>query len=208
MSTTNRAARSNMACIGGALSGCAKRGELSGKEGNVNAEGTRNQSGELWFHHHLSFGCPRYLPGEPTTIRAVTANVSIPSVGDLSGRRILIEDIYPLVDGGRFAVKRIVGEAVDVWADIFREGHAILASELLWRLEAADRWSRVPMRLESNDRWTGTFTPDKVGRHVYAIEAWTDVFATWRRDFLVKRDAGLDLSVEREEGRKLLASLK
>jgi starch synthase (maltosyl-transferring) len=134
----------------------------------------------------------------------VTANVSIPSVGDLTGHRICIEGIYPLVDGGRFPVKRIVNEPVEVWADIFRDGHAVLAAELLWRLEAADRWTRVPMRLDSNDRWTASFTPEKVGRYVYAIETWTDVFATWRRDFLAKREAGLDVNAERGEGRRLL----
>jgi starch synthase (maltosyl-transferring) len=138
----------------------------------------------------------------------VTANVSIPSVGDLSGRRIYVEDIYPLVDAGRFPVKRIVDEPVDVWADIFRDGHAVLAAELLWRLEGADRWLRVPMRLEDNDRWSASFTPTKVGRYLYAIEAWTDVFATWRRDFLAKRDAGLNGTLEIEEGRRLLAGLK
>jgi starch synthase (maltosyl-transferring) len=139
---------------------------------------------------------------------SVTANVSIPSVGDLSGRRIHIEDIYPLVDAGRFPVKRIVDEPIEVWADIFRDGHVVLAADLLWRLEGADRWLRVPMRLHGNDRWNASFTPTKVGRYFYAIEAWTDVFATWRRDFLAKRDAGLNVTLEIEEGRRLLAGLK
>jgi starch synthase (maltosyl-transferring) len=134
--------------------------------------------------------------------------VSIPSVGDLSGRRIYIEDIYPLVDAGRFPVKRIVDEPIEVWADIVRDGHVVLAAELLWRLEGADRWLRVPMRLHDNDRWNASFTPAKVGRYFYAIEAWTDVFATWRRDFLAKRDAGLNVTSEIEEGRRLLAGLK
>jgi starch synthase (maltosyl-transferring) len=132
----------------------------------------------------------------------------MPSVGDLSGRRIYIEDIYPLIDGGRFAVKRIVNEPVEVWADIFRDGHVVLAADLLWRPESAERWVRVPMQLRENDRWTATFTPARVGRHLYAIEAWTDMFATWRRDFLAKREAGLDVAVELEEGRMLLGRLR
>ena len=53
----------------------------------------------------------------------MTANASIRSVGDLSRHRIYIEDVYPLVDGGRFPVKRTIGEEVEVWADIFRDGH-------------------------------------------------------------------------------------
>jgi starch synthase (maltosyl-transferring) len=138
----------------------------------------------------------------------VTANVSIPSVGDVSGRRLYIEDVYPLVDGGRFPVKRIIGEAVDVWADIFRDGHAVLAAELLWRPEASDKWARTPMRQQENDRWMASFTPPSPGRYLYAIEAWTDVFATWRRDFLLKRQAGMDVKLEIEEGRNLLAVLK
>jgi starch synthase (maltosyl-transferring) len=141
-------------------------------------------------------------------IQIVTANVSIRSVGDLSGQRIYIEDVYPVVDAGRFPVKRVVGEEVDVWVDIVRDGHAVLAAELLWRREGADKWFRVPMALHQNDRWTASFTPTEVGRYVYAVEAWTDVFATWRRDFLAKRDAGMDVALEIEEGRKLLTELK
>jgi len=132
----------------------------------------------------------------------------MPAVGDLSGRRIYIEDIYPRVDGGRFPVKRIVNEPVDVWVDIFRDGHVVLAADLLWRPEAAQRWVRIPMQLRENDRWTATFTPTRVGRHVFAIEAWMDVFATWRRDFLAKRAAGLDVSIDLEEGRRLVTRVR
>ncbi len=138
----------------------------------------------------------------------MTANPSIRSVGDLSKHRIYIEDVYPVVDGGRFPVKRIVGEEVDVWADIFRDGHVVLAAELLWRREGTDKWLRVPMALHDNDRWRASFSPAKAGRYVYAIEAWTDVFASWRRDFLAKRAAGMDIGLEIEEGRNLLADLR
>ena len=138
----------------------------------------------------------------------MTANVSISSVSDLSGRRIYIEDVYPSVDGGRFAVKRIAGESVEVWADIFRDGHSVLAADLLWRADTADKWARTPMRLHNNDRWTASFTPPSPGRYAYAIEAWTDTFGTWRHDFLAKRDARQDITLETQEGRQLLAGLK
>src|SRR5437660_6048289 len=64
------------------------------------------------------------------------------------------------------------------------------------------------MALQENDRWKASFTPHRTGRYVYAIEAWTDVFASWRRDFLTKRAAGMDVELEIEEGRNLLADLK
>ena len=120
--------------------------------------------------------------------------------------RFYIEDIYPSVDTGRFAVKRIVGEPIDIWADILRDGHDVLAAQLIWRRERERAWQRVPMHLFSNDRWTASFAPAELGRHVYAIEAWTDEFATWRRDFLLKRKAGLDTNLDALEGELLLAS--
>ena len=40
-----------------------------------------------------------------------------------SGARILIEDVYPEIDGGQFPAKRIVGDTLEVWADIIRDGH-------------------------------------------------------------------------------------
>ncbi|HEY7300554.1 MAG TPA: alpha-1,4-glucan--maltose-1-phosphate maltosyltransferase [Xanthobacteraceae bacterium] len=133
--------------------------------------------------------------------------MSVASIGTFSSSPLLIEDVYPCIDAGRFPVKRICGEAVDVWADIVRDGHNVLAAELVWRLEREPEWRRAPFRLHDNDRWTGSFTPAVPGRYLYAIEAWTDIFATWRRNTLIKRDAGLDVTLEAIEGRNLLASL-
>jgi starch synthase (maltosyl-transferring) len=59
-----------------------------------------------------------------------------------------------------------------------------------------------------NDRWTASFVPSAPGSYVFAIEAWTDLFATWRRDYMLKRDAGFDVSLEIREGRDLLARAK
>lgn len=126
------------------------------------------------------------------------------SVGSVARDAFHIEDIYPSVDGGRFAVKRVVGEPVDVWADIFRDGHDVIAAALIWRREQDAEWQRVPMRLDSNDRWTASFTPRHIGRHVYAIEAWTDEFATWRHGFELKQAAGQDVALDALEGAALL----
>src|SRR4051812_27162919 len=123
-------------------------------------------------------------------------NVAVPAVVGQSAQRIYIEDIYPSVDAGRFAVKRVAGEPVEVWADIFRDGHALLAAELLWKHESANRWSRASMRLVDNDRWIGSFVPSQAGRYLFGVEAWTNVIGTWRRDVIAKEKAGLDLSLE------------
>jgi len=121
-----------------------------------------------------------------------------------AGGAFHIEDVYPLIDGGRFPVKRIVGERVEVWADIYRDGHDVVSAALIWRRERDREWRREPMTHHSNDRWGGSFVPDQPGRHVYAIEAWTDEFATWRRGFELKQKAGADLTLDAIEGAGML----
>ena len=121
-----------------------------------------------------------------------------------AGGSFHIEDVYPSIDGGRFPVKRIVGERVDVWADIYRDGHDVAAAALVWRMEQDRDWRREPMIHHSNDRWGGSFVPDQPGRYVYAIEAWTDEFATWRHGFELKQKTGADLTLDAIEGAGML----
>lgn len=111
------------------------------------------------------------------------------------------------MDGGRYAVKRIAGEIVDVWADIFRDGHDVLAAALIWRREGEPDWHRELMLLHSNDRWHGSFVPPEPGYYLFAVEAWTDQFGTWRKEFTLKRTAGQDVTLEAREGYDLLLQL-
>ena len=115
-----------------------------------------------------------------------------------------IEDVYPLIEGGRFPVKRVAGESIDVWADIYRDGHEVIAAALVWRLERDAEWNREVMIHRGNDRWSASFVPKDSGRYVYAIEAWTDQFATWRHGFELKQAAGADISLDALEGAGLL----
>ena len=116
----------------------------------------------------------------------------------------LIEDVYPRIEGGRFPVKRIVGERVEVWADIYRDGQDVTAAALIWRGELEREWRREPMKLHSDDRWGGSFIPGAPGRYVYAIEAWTDQFATWRHGLELKQRTGADLALDAIEGAGML----
>lgn len=115
-----------------------------------------------------------------------------------------ISDVYPSVDGGRFAVKRIVGEPVEVWADIYRDGHDVISAALVWRHEDGGDWQQAPMRLHSDDRWCGSFVPDSPGRYAFAIEAWTDDFASWRHRFEQKQRDGGDHTLDAIEGAGML----
>jgi len=118
--------------------------------------------------------------------------------------RAVIEAVSPQVDGGRFAIKRVVGEAVCVEADVFADGHDCLVAQLLHRREDAPRWQGQDMQALGNDRWRASFTPDAAGRWLYALRAWVDHFETWRRDLSRRHAAGQDLTVEWQRGAALI----
>src|SRR5438132_12715006 len=139
-------------------------------------------------------------------VNRITVNKTTQTVESAAaGGAFHIEDVYPLIDGGRFPVKRIVGERVEVWADVYRDGHDVVNAALVWRRERDRVWRREPMTHHSNDRWGGSCVPEQPGRHVYAIEAWTDEFATWRHGFELKQRAGADLTLDAIEGAGMLA---
>ena len=97
-----------------------------------------------------------------------------------------------------------MGEAVPVSADVFRDGHDLLAARVRWRPAGERKWRDTPMVHAGNDRWEATVEPSSLGMHELVIEAWTDRFATWRHDVDIKRAAGQDVAVELEEGALLL----
>src|SRR6202521_6158624 len=155
------------------------------------------------YVRNVSF--PAQETGRCFHVNGITVNKTTQTVESAAaGGAFHIEDVYPLIDGGRFAVKRIVGERIEVWGDIYRDGHDIVAAALLWRRERAREGRREPMTHHSNDRWGGSFVPDQPGRYVYAIEAWTDEFATWRHGFELKQKAGADLTLDAIEGAGML----
>jgi starch synthase (maltosyl-transferring) len=119
---------------------------------------------------------------------------------DYGIRRTVIEGVTPEVDGGRFPVKRVEGEAVVVEADVFVDGHDALACALRWRREEDAGWHSAPMRPLVNDRWRGEFRVGRVGRYRYTLDAWVDHFATWRRDLIKRIDAGQELAVPLQMG--------
>ena len=123
--------------------------------------------------------------------------------------RIEIQYPAPSVDGGRYAAKRCVGETVTVAADIFRDGHDKLRAVARYRGPGERRWQEAALRPVDEHldgvRWEGAFEVDRTGRWQYTVEAWTDVFGTWRDELERKILAGQhDLAGELSEGAVLL----
>jgi starch synthase (maltosyl-transferring) len=120
---------------------------------------------------------------------------------------VVIENVTPLVDCGRYPVKRVVGEDMVVEADIYKGGHDVVSAILKWRKSGADRWHETPMTplLRAQDRWSATFSVFENAIYEYTVEAWGDFFKTWQHDFAVKFAAAqADLKSETAEGAGLL----
>jgi starch synthase (maltosyl-transferring) len=118
---------------------------------------------------------------------------------------VVIENLQPLIDGGRYPIKRIGGEDLVVEADIFKDGHDVVAAILKWRVLGKRAWRETPMNFVDNDRWRGVCTLYAEDIHEYTVEAWTDTFRSWQVEFTKKFEAGIsDLRSEALEGAALV----
>ncbi|AFZ19456.1 alpha-1,4-glucan--maltose-1-phosphate maltosyltransferase [Allocoleopsis franciscana] len=104
-------------------------------------------------------------------------------------QRVQIEGVSPEIDGGRFPIKRTIGEKIQVEADMFCDGHDMITGVILYRPETSQQWQEAPLSPLFNDRWQGEFSVSEIGSYVYTIMAWVDHFKSWRRDILKKIDA-------------------
>jgi len=137
----------------------------------------------------------------PARLSKAVAQAAEKRLMELAANRVVIERVTPELDGGRHAIKRVVGDVVEVEADIFCDGHDKIAAAILYRPQDEAEWRETPMRLVDNDRWAGTIPLVRNARYLYTIEAWRDLFETWRAEFMKKHDAGLQIGLELLEGR-------
>jgi starch synthase (maltosyl-transferring) len=117
---------------------------------------------------------------------------------------VIIEGIQPVIDAGRFPVKRTIGEQVVVEADIFTDGHDLLSAVLCYRWARDQAWTEVSMTHLGNDRWQGCFRVSQLGRYSYSIQAWVDHFATWYEALRKRVEADQEVQVELLIGAELI----
>lgn len=120
--------------------------------------------------------------------------------------RVVIENVSPEVSGGRFPIKRTVGEGVTVTADIYADGHEALHAVVLYRPAREGVWREVAMKPLGRDKWQGEFRTEVQEPYVYSVKAWVDPFKSWSQDLEKKTAAGQDLSVEFLIGANLISS--
>ena len=119
--------------------------------------------------------------------------------------RVVIEGIRPSTPNG-YPAKAVVGRPVTVSADVFRDGHDVMAARVRWRGRngSKGKWSSALMHPLGNDRFEAVVVPTQLGPHEFVVEGWTDRIATWRHEVSVKLAAGQMVDLELEEGARLL----
>jgi starch synthase (maltosyl-transferring) len=126
----------------------------------------------------------------------------------MSGR-LGIDDITPVVSGGRYASKAVVGEHIPVGATVWREGHDAVAATVTWK-GPKDKVARQTRMVEHGiglDRFAATIVPDAEGAWTFRIDAWSDPWATWRSAVEKKLAAGqgsAELANDLELGARLV----
>ncbi len=145
-------------------------------------------------------------PGEVAIFTAPAPQyVTLPAPPpDTAAPRIAIEAITPQVDDGKYPARRIVGQNVEVRADIIADGHDKLAAEIIYRAADETQFRAAPMTLINNDRWRGTFPLERLGRYQFAVVAWKDEYATFVDEVTKKHAAGVPTTLELQEGMALL----
>jgi len=123
----------------------------------------------------------------------------------MEGRaRIAIEAITPLVDGGRYPVKRVAGDELVVEADIFGDGHDEVMAVLLFRRQGEPHWQETAMQRLDNDRWQGSFLLVEPGSYEYTLLGWIDHFRSWQKDLQKRYQAGQDIAVDLQIGVRII----
>ncbi|HEY3430758.1 MAG TPA: maltotransferase domain-containing protein, partial [Cyclobacteriaceae bacterium] len=127
---------------------------------------------------------------------------------EINGRsRVIVENVQPQVDGGRYPAKRVVGERVHVTAEIFGDGHDHIRAEILFRKRGELSWQTVEMTAVGNDAWKASFVVTERLTYMFTVQAWIDHFETWYDGFKKKAAAKIDVKVELLEGGALLRKL-
>ncbi|MDF3076208.1 MAG: alpha amylase catalytic region [Sphingobacteriaceae bacterium] len=119
----------------------------------------------------------------------------------LEGRkRVIISNVFPRVDDGKYPAKAAVNQSLTISASIFCDGHDTIAASALIRHSTERTWREIPMKLLVNDLWEAPFKPEKTGFYEFNIQAWIDHFTTWKKGLRKKAEAGQTLAVELQIG--------
>lgn len=119
-------------------------------------------------------------------------------------QRVVIENVSPEIDGGKYPAKVVEGDRLFVEADIFVDGADTITAEICFRPTGSAGWTLSPMEPQGNDRWKGSFIAGAPGYYQYSVLAKVDHFQTWKKGLVKKIEAGQDVSLDLQIGALLV----
>ena len=119
-------------------------------------------------------------------------------------QRVIIHSVEPAVEGGRYYIKRVPGERVEVTCTAFGDGHDHIRCALRYKHAEERKWHAAPMYEYAPDRWRAAFEVHREGFVEYEVEGWVDQLLHWHEGFKKKAAAGQHLAVELQIGAELL----
>jgi len=118
--------------------------------------------------------------------------------------RAIVRNVYPCVENGKYAIKKVQGELVNVWANVLADGHDVIQASLQYRHVSEKKWTEVSARIVSEDRWHASFSVAKLGSYYYRFTGWVDYPLYWQYGISKKADGEVDIAVELMEGNEFL----
>lgn len=125
----------------------------------------------------------------------------------MTKQRVIIENVSPCVENGKYAAKRVEGDSVIVNADIFADGHDELSAILSYKHSKDRKWTEVQLKHLQNDVWEGSFEVPKKGVYLFTIASWIDAGKTWLHELHRKVNGGNQVQVELMSGALILESI-
>lgn len=119
-------------------------------------------------------------------------------------KRVVITDIQPQLDHGKYPARTVIHEPIVISANIFTDGHDVVNASVLIKHEKEKKWREIPLDFVMNEHWKILFLPGETGFYRFKIQGWIDHFLTWKRGLIKKIDAGVDISVDLLIGAELL----
>ncbi len=141
-------------------------------------------------------------PPDPGAVLDLSPVVTVPR----GFGRIPVTGVSPVIEGGAYPAKAVVGELLPIRAKVFREGHdAVNASVILTAPDGREqRIDMTPLEPRGLDPWEAWVRPDTEGAWTFRVEGWSDPWSTWLHNAEAKLPAGVDIELVCLEGRELL----
>jgi len=119
-------------------------------------------------------------------------------------KRVVITQVSPAVENGKYPVKAVVNEDIILSADVFGDGHDEVKASVFIQNTKTGEVIVLPMALEFNDHWIATYTFKDTGMYEFWIKGWEDHYGTWKKGLQKKEEAGQDIGLELYIGAELL----